>query len=638
MTKEQQKEALRDALVGQEYASLETIDMTDKSNKYAQIDKNIFGGALPKGMDASQYNIYGEKQGDEILVLSPSKVIKRKQDTITYSITDNEKYDKFITSDDVKNLPSLKLNYEKDKKLVDISLLENYNKQLSNLPENYNTSLDIIKNKVVSGESLTSNEEILLFDINEIADAQNKISIQSPTFFNTRDTFYDVSEDVSNKQQQLLDTGVLTKFTTTGWAEGDSRFNIVTQRDIDTKYITAEALSFGIYDAGEEDRASTRAKVTGEVITLAENVLLGAGVGYLLKGSKSVVTVGGKVVKGAKILPTGKVIDKAGKVLYTAKIVKVPTKVASYTQKVITSKPVRYASEGWTGEIHDIVSAGIGQYTEIKQNIKEKDYVGLAGNIAWGYTKEKIGDKLTGIGLRSQLSSSNGVDSSQILQRFGRSDIKKGDVNIGRIFEFDKTPDFKFADADTWSAKSFSKMTGIDFGRPDIKVEPDLFRFKDSTGQDVDFSQYKKFSSLKNVKPEDYGFDAVTGNIKGQSFKNIPEPDGDWIHSQMTKMYGTKYEFRTDLDSAFVQKFRPDLIKTVPTKIKVQDFKQAPTDIKIGKVDKFEDYKQEDTLRLEGERIDSTRERLDKFFFKINRFSILIINYNLIFLCQFLLP
>jgi len=167
-----------------------------------------------------------------------------------------------------------------------------------------------------------------------------------------------------------------------------------------------------------------------------------------------------------------------------------------------------------------------------------KKYLEALGHFAYGWTKEKIGDKVTGAGLKSAMPTYNpNMNAEMILGAYGKSGITK----IGRVYEFESnTPQFNPIKPKTWTAKGFTELTGVDFEVPKVKTDTQLFRFNDIKPNEIDFKG-QKFSNLENVQPKDYGIDVTTGQKVGDlGYKNMPEPNKAWIDNQIKTYTGLK--------------------------------------------------------------------------------------------------
>jgi hypothetical protein len=149
---------------------------------------------------------------------------------------------------------------------------------------------------------------------------------------------------------------------------------------------------------------------------------------------------------------------------------------ATGTQKIVTSKPVRYASEGWTGEAVDITQAYLGQRGEISKSLQEGNLKEAGARLAAGYVVEKAGDKAVGTGFRKAMPQTDvtkkpfEIKNGKIVERKATPDVEKfisesgSDPKIARLFEVRPVKET--------TAQKFERYTGIDFKKPDTRIDP----------------------------------------------------------------------------------------------------------------------------------------------------------------------
>ncbi len=355
--------------------------------------------------------------------------------------------------------------------------MNNLHSQYQNGNLDYETYSAAYENYTTEREGLNLNfsqSDLDLYDeVSLFSETQSEVENVVPGFFETQSDYVESNNKIKTQTDDLFTSGVLTETPLWGDNTGKvNKYNIQTQSDIDEASITGTALTLGFWDGGEGDRASLKARVIGEGINLATTFGTGFVVGKALSSGKKIVTVGGKVVKGAKILSNGKVVNSAGKALKGAKVVFQPTRIGKLSNKILTSKPVRLASEGWTGEVHDIAAGGLDQFTEIRDDIKDGNYGQAAGHMAYGYAKEKVGDKLTGAGAQAGFTKTispsgiKSIDTDAILRSHGSSIDSNGggDARIARLWEIAPKSNFEMTKPKTWTLEGWSKTTGIDFG------------------------------------------------------------------------------------------------------------------------------------------------------------------------------
>jgi hypothetical protein len=299
------------------------------------------------------------------------------------------------------------------------------------------------------------------------------------------------SQNLDDEYQSLIAKGSITS----GVSFSDGiKTNLVKQSDIDTRFIVSQIGTFGFYDAGEERRASRGAKIISDVGTTAEQYLIGAGV--------------------AKLAFSG-------------------GKVGAATTKMLSSTPVRYASEGVTGELVDIGQAYLKQREEIGINLEKKDYGKAALNLAYGYGLEKIGDKLTGKGFGDVVGVSGG--SEKLFKLYPK---EKG---LMKIFEVDtgvkETGFAKFLD-DAGIDFKFKRSSAYDLGvvRGDpltadfyVKAKVDMKQKKFVPSNKV---EYENVYDFKGVSFKDIQGSVIKSDYANPRFKNLPEASKDFVFSE----------------------------------------------------------------------------------------------------------
>jgi hypothetical protein len=562
LTDRQKKAAIRAGLTDDDdRASMYTnVVQTEKQDSgYYKVDQ-FLGGALPGGLDASAYNDEG-KTGDTILSLQRDTVTVNQdvknvlgEDQLVF--TDSQAYNDFTNSELYNTNELNRKRFTENQKLLEETnpqLLQTFEDKKNRYSQYDGSFRDSVYDKIQrasSGEqvSFNDNEQVFINLQNDLYNTQNQLLEVSPEFISSANDYATTNTALQSELDNYISSGFVKQTNTLDSSGVDTtNYNLVTQGEIDQKLIISKALTAGIYEGGEEDRASTQAKIIGEVASLPADFVIGFGAGKILSSGSRTFRLGDKVLDGAKLTRAGDVIDKSGNIVKGATVSFQPSKAGKFANKVLTSKPVRLASEGWTGEVHDIGAAGIDQFNEIRYDLKEGNYGQAAGHMLYGYAKEKVGDKLTGRGLRAGLPTTNAnVNADFLLGGYGQNNA----VSIGRIYEFeDSTKPFRLTQPNTWSMKGFSDTTGIDFGKPETRIDTRLFRSDNINPGDVNFKG-QKFSNLKNVQPEDYGFDASTGKVvDGVAFKNMPEANNNWRNTIVANNPG----LRSDTD--FGQQF-----------------------------------------------------------------------------------
>ena len=184
---------------------------------------------------------------------------------------------------------------------------------------------------------------------------------------------------------------------------------------------------------------------------------------------------------------------RSGAVRNLAKLGKVAT---TGTRRVVTSKPVRYASEGWTGELVDVGQAYAGQRREIGQSLREGDIKEAGARLGAGYAYEKISDKAVGSGFRKGLPTKTvgGKEVSDVDKFISESG---SDPRISRLFE--NVPEKENI------VQKFSRYTGVDLKKPDTRIDTGVLKgTKPLKGDKWNLEGYrvKPDTRIKSVREE----------------------------------------------------------------------------------------------------------------------------------------
>lgn len=193
--------------------------------------------------------------------------------------------------------------------------------------------------------------------------------------------------------------------------------------------------------------------------------------GYFLGRITGETALFGAAGKGlsSTIGRTGKLSRVAASPKYSRTVkglAKVGEKGAAGTRGVLTSKPVRYASEGYTGEAVDLTQAYLAQSPQITSAIKQGDYKEAGARLAAGYGIEKIQDYSVGRGFRKGIPQKQArAPKEPDVETFIS---ETGSPKTGRLFE--TKPEKPTA------REKLEKYTTIDLKMPDTRVEPEVLK------------------------------------------------------------------------------------------------------------------------------------------------------------------
>lgn len=236
--------------------------------------------------------------------------------------------------------------------------------------------------------------------------------------------------------------------------------------------------------------------------------VVGGQLGGELVGWRAAGKLGAKAIGGTvKYAKVAKDTTKAPVIRTGAKVL---SGTGAATGRVLASKPVRYASEGITGEAVDIGQAYLGQRKEIGEAFSKKRYKEVAARLAAGYAFEKAGDVAVSKGFRSGMPT-------KIVKGKKVADVDKfitssgTDPKIARLFEYQTS--------DAGILTRAAQKTGIDFSLPSTKVDPRILagvRTYKGTKFDLSGVRVKTIKGTKGTK----GFKGEKGE-KGEKMDKL---------------------------------------------------------------------------------------------------------------------